>query len=290
MMRTRTTRIASAPGSTGMGSLFILLVCLAVSTATSTARAQYLSNLEARADDPLFATYAAPTDRSRFAIDQGYHFRYYDDAEAIAFTTAAAGVLGTAFHADGRVRLRPADMAEPPVVTASYNDLVRYRLRPFDDLVVEGHFQVYSSQLALHELRVTNSGSSPITLDVTPYLAHEFEGPRQSDDRRAVHFEHEEQPDSWTIRHGVPFVARRQSVFLVDEAPAAFGHAGPAGREANATETGQRGVVDAESSAVLRRLFDVLRDESLVADSAGMLAFHHRMVLDPGATKRLRIV
>ena len=38
----------------------------------------YLSNLEADAQSALFATYAAPIERSEFIVDQGYHFRYYE--------------------------------------------------------------------------------------------------------------------------------------------------------------------------------------------------------------------
>ncbi|NIW47926.1 MAG: hypothetical protein GWN14_21665, partial [candidate division Zixibacteria bacterium] len=33
----------------------------------------YLSNLSASKDDPLFTTYAAALERSEFIVDEGYH-------------------------------------------------------------------------------------------------------------------------------------------------------------------------------------------------------------------------
>lgn len=190
---------------------------------TSAVAQPYLSDLQAGADDPLFATYAAPLARSQFIVDEGYHFRYYVPDRGADFTTDSAGSLGIAFKKDGDVRYGIESMHAPPVVTASYSDLVRYQLEPFKDVQVDVHFQVYSSRLALQDIRVTNAGSESITIDLFPFLEHEVENVRLSEDERAFAFRHVEHPDGWTTSHGVPHVTDLENVYLLSDTPDAFG-------------------------------------------------------------------
>ena len=57
----------------------------------------YLSNLQATADSPLYATYAAAMERSEFALDEGYEFQYYHPEHPIQFTTDTGGDIAIGF-------------------------------------------------------------------------------------------------------------------------------------------------------------------------------------------------
>lgn len=237
----------------------------------------YLSTLHADAATPLFATYAAPTDRSQFVIDEGYHFRYYEPNAGPEFTTDTAGSMGLVFKKDGVVRYGAGEMRAPPVITASYSDLVRYYYRPFDDIRVDGHFQVYDSRLALHDVQLTNSGQTAASLDVYPFLRGvvdevQVDGPSFS-------FTHLEPPDDWTISHEVPFADSLRDVFLISVQPDGFGAYG--------------GVASPEADGAGSFFSDVGRPglRGVVPDrDVRVVAFQKTMRLSPGESARLRIV
>ncbi len=258
------------------------LACLVLSPVVSVDAQPYLSNLNADGTAPLFATYAAPMERSEFVIDEGYHFQYYDVEAGLDFTTDTAGSMRLVFGRNAAVRHKVGDMHEAPVVTASYSDLVRYRYHPFEDVRVEGHFQVYSSRLALHELRVTNTGDAHVVLDVYPILEHDVEGVGMSDDGRAFTFEHMHPPDDWIITHEVPHVEHRQNVYVLDAQP---NHAGAyTDLDAEATE-------DGDPSRSLAAALEDGRLDGVVPDrEVRAVAFQKSMRLAPGESERLRLV
>jgi hypothetical protein len=237
----------------------------------------FLSALRAGADAPLFATYAAPIERSEFVIDEGYHFTYYDAPAGADFTTDSAGAMGMVFEMDGDVRYGISEMAEPPVITASYSDLVRYRSAPFEDIRVDGHFQVYSSRLALHEIEMTNGGETAATVYVYPFLRRDMDQVRT--DGSAFTFEHAEPPDAWTTSHGVPYADRLQNVFLLNGAP---------------DGVGAYTSLDAQDADTGESLFAAIGTGGLngVVPDSGVqaIAFQRTVRLQPGETAQLRIV
>lgn len=243
-------------------SPFWAILVLAVAVAYPTAAQPYLSNLNVGAADPLFATYAAPLARSEFIVDEGYHFRYYDPDSAIGFTTDHAGSLGLAFEKDGEVRYTAGAMHQPVRVTASYSDLVRYRYEPYENIVVDAHFQVYSSRLALQDIRVTNESGRSTTLTILPFLRGRFENVELSDG--AIFFEHIEEPDRWMVSHGVPHVSHRRNVFLMN--------------------------VEADDYGAAETMDVNLPDGVTTRDSVRSLIFRKTVHLAPGASESFRLV
>lgn len=245
----------------------------------SRAEAQpYLSDLRARAADPLFATYAAPLSRSQFIVDQGYHFEYYRPEKGANFITQAAGSMGIAFRMADEVRYTVAALHSPPVVTASYGDLVRYTFEPFADIRVDVHFQVYSSNLALQDIRVTNLGDREFRMDVFPLLRHTVRDVRVSEDQRAFFFRHDDPPDQWTINHDMPHVTERENVFLLSRSPDDAGTLSTSGEEDEALEF------------LLAALEDDDLDSSPLTEGSGTMAFRIGIQLAPNASEELRVV
>ena len=182
----------------------------------------YLSNLQATAHSPLYATYAAAMERSEFTLDEGYHFLFYDSTRGAEFVTDNAGTWAVGFKKGSRFVYEVGSMAQAPVITASYADMVTYSFRPFADVLVNATFLVQSSHLAVHDLAITNTGTEKLTLDVIPFLqnqARAFSEVTPMPDRNAVTFQHEELPDSWVLDHGVPYVDKVRDLVLFSARP-----------------------------------------------------------------------
>src|ERR1039457_2224051 len=87
---------------------------------------QYLSNLNATKDDPLFTTYAAPLERSNYKTDAGYQFMWYDNEAGIEFTGKDGLNLGLSLKIGKETHFKLKEVYREPVVTTSYSDLVKY--------------------------------------------------------------------------------------------------------------------------------------------------------------------
>ncbi|MFC2085172.1 hypothetical protein ACFLS9_08950, partial [Bacteroidota bacterium] len=83
----------------------------------------YLSNLNATKNKPMFTTYAAPMNRSGYKIDQGYQLMWYDDESSVDFISSDGGDICVAFNYDGMFRYKLRQFYIEPVITASYSDL-----------------------------------------------------------------------------------------------------------------------------------------------------------------------
>ena len=202
-----------------------LLAAAQMLLCASTPGQDFLSNLSATKESPLYTTYAAPLGRSEFTLDQGYHLRYYDAGSGIDLVTDQGGSIGLILKMDHQVRYLASQMAVEPVIQASYSDLVRYRYRPFDSIQVDVFFDVYSSRVAIQEIVLQNLGSSSVRLDAYPFIRKPYgwTGATVSSDGRGLLFLHREPPDGWTRDHGVPFVEEQKDIFLLREPPTAVG-------------------------------------------------------------------
>ncbi|MFQ6617595.1 MAG: hypothetical protein ACE5QV_02805, partial [Fidelibacterota bacterium] len=185
----------------------------------------YLSNLTATKDDPIFTTYAAPLSRSEFIVDEGYQFKFFQDDNGINFETDKGGYLSMVFKLNGEVRYLLNQMHTQPVITTSYSDLVKYWYQPFEGVQVDAFFQVYSSRIAIHQIKITNNTNSEVELSIYPFLQHNkgITDVWISSDHRYFTFSHGEYPDWWTIAHGVPFEDSLANVYLFSELPDAYG-------------------------------------------------------------------
>ncbi len=188
---------------------------------------QYLSDLNAGKDDPIYTTYAAPLNRSEFIVDEGYTFKWYDLQDGIDFETNNGGSLCIGFKLNGEFRYYLNEFYTEPLITTSYSDLVKYYYYPFEGIRVEIFFDVYSSRIAIQDINITNESGSDAELTVYPFFYH------QTDEITDVSiitpeydgfiFQHKERPDSWTISHEVPYQEDLINVYLIDSEADAFG-------------------------------------------------------------------
>ncbi len=182
----------------------------------------YLSRLQANAQSPLYTTYAAALDRSEFTLDEGYHFVFYDSTRGAEFVTDNAGTWSVGFRKGSRFVYEVGSMSQPPVITASYADMVAYYFLPFPDVRVDATFLVQSSSLAVQDLAITNTGATRLTLDVIPFLQNQtraFGDVTPLRETNAVSFQHEELPDSWVLGHGVPYVDKVRDLLVFSKPP-----------------------------------------------------------------------
>lgn len=184
----------------------------------------FLSALRAGKGFPLYTTYAAAPGRSNFVLDQGYTFRYDVDSLGADFTTDTGGDIALGFRLGDDWVYRIRDMHRPPVITASYPDMVRYTLQPFADIRVDAWFVVHSSTAALLDLAVTNKRGDDVQLEVYPFMRHTgraFQQVRSGEGY--LLFEHQEYPDGWTLDHGLPYTDSIRNVWIASETAAGFG-------------------------------------------------------------------
>lgn len=203
---------------------FIIALTLVIAVAPVCAQQAepFLSHLQADAASPLFTTYAAAMERSAFLLDEGYHFLFYDTARGAEFITDNAGNLGVGFRKGTKFVFDLRSMAQQPVITTSYADMVMYTYAPFPDVRVAGTFVVHSSTSAVQELAITNTGTAKIDLDVIPLLqasARPFSDVTPLPAKNGIAFSHEELPDGWVLDHGVPYVDHVRNVLLFSMKP-----------------------------------------------------------------------
>ncbi len=184
----------------------------------------FLSSLEAGKRFPLYTTYAAAPERSNFALDEGYAFRYDIDSLGADFFTDTGGDIALGFKLGDRWVYRTQDMYRSPVITASYPDMVRYTLQPFEHIRVDAWFVVHSSAAAVLDITVTNLADTLAQLEVYSFMRN---GSRafQQVLRQGDHllFDHQEYPDSWTLDHQLPYTDSIRNVLMASQTPTAIG-------------------------------------------------------------------
>lgn len=182
--------------------------------------AQYLSNLRADKNTPLYATYAAAMQRSNFVLDEAYEFRFYTDSLGADFVTDTGGDIALGFKMNNKWVYKISDMYKAPVITSSYPDVVKYMFFPFEDIRVEAFFAVHSSTAALLDIKIHNQGKSKSAITVVPFMRNNYRAFSQvSAAGNQIRFNHEEYPDGWTVGHKLPYTDSIQNVFLISDKP-----------------------------------------------------------------------
>lgn len=182
--------------------------------------APFLSRLNAPADAPVFTTYAAAMKRSEFTLDKGYHFSFADTNGGADFTNALGGDICIAFRKDGKYVYAIKDMTRPPVVTASYPDMMMATMYPFPDVKVDLTFLVYSSHDAVLAVDISNLAKTGLKVEILPFLRNAnrtYDSVAFGSDMASITAVHEEFPDSWVLGHGVPYVNKVRDAFCVSE-------------------------------------------------------------------------
>lgn len=199
--------------------LFILLVVTNIYTQN------YLSNLCATKNDPIYTVYASPIERSNYKLDQAYSLSWFDSEKPIGFESKGGGNIFYGFKLNNTARYQLKDFYKEPVITASYSDLVKLYFYPFRDIRVEALFVVYSSQFTVHSLKIINEGKKEIEIDLYPFLQHSslLDDLKYFTKEYSFAFKHNKVRDGWMKEHSIPYAENLQGIFVLSEKPDSYG-------------------------------------------------------------------
>lgn len=156
-------------------SLYIFIIFLSLSVLENNSFAQitikdnYLI-INAKTNDPLFTTYAAAMERSRFFADKSYFMEYFTPDKPITYTSQYSGDLAVIWKVNNMVISKISDFIAPPVVVASFPDMAIIEYAPFDGIHVQEIFFVFSSGAAIIDLRITNKSNKKSDIVLYPLL------------------------------------------------------------------------------------------------------------------------
>jgi len=112
--------------------------------------------LDAKPDDPLFTTYAAAMERSRFFADKAYFMEYFSAEKPILYSSQYAGDFTVIWKVNNVVLDRTGEYFRRPRVVASFPDMAILEYEPFQGLMVQETFLVYSSGSAIIHHHIEN--------------------------------------------------------------------------------------------------------------------------------------
>ena len=153
----------------------IFLMAILLWTVTLPAQVQisdsYLK-INAGEDDPLFTTYAAAMERSRFFADKAYFMDYFTPDKPITYSSQYAGEWCTIWKVNNVVVDQIRKFIRPPVVIASFPDMAIMEYEPFNGLKVQEVFFVYSSGAAVSQLFIRNTSRNAYRLSLYSFIHH----------------------------------------------------------------------------------------------------------------------
>ena len=126
--------------------------------------------LDARANDPLYTTYAASMKRSRLYGDKAYKMDYYSDNLPVTYSSDQAGSMFCIWKVDDVVIRKTGEYLRKPVVLYSFPDMAILEYEPFRGIRVRETFFVYSSTIAMVEMEIQNIDNIPHDIAVYPIL------------------------------------------------------------------------------------------------------------------------
>ena len=126
--------------------------------------------INAKASDPLFTTYAASMDRSRFFADKAYFMDYFSPEKPITYSSQYAGELVVIWKINNMVINKKMDFAKQPVVIASFPDMAILEYEIFEGLKVQETFFVYSSGAAIINFHIQNNSQVEYNIFLYPLL------------------------------------------------------------------------------------------------------------------------
>jgi Trehalase len=147
----------------------IVILPVLLSGQTLGTMADYL-RIHAKANDPLYTTYAATMARSRLYGDKAYKMDYYSDCRPVTYTSDHAGSMFAIWKVDGVVIMNTGEFIKKPVIESSFPDMMVMEYEPFRGIHVKETFLVYSSTLAVVDMEVKNTDNIPHEITVYPVL------------------------------------------------------------------------------------------------------------------------
>ncbi len=129
--------------------------------------------LNARTNDPLYTTYAAAMERSKLYGDKAYKMDYYSGCKPVTYSSDQAGQMYGIWKIDDVVIMRTSDYLTKPFVHYSFPDMMVMEYEPFRGIRVTETFLVYSSEVAMVDMVVTNTDSVAHKVELYPILESE---------------------------------------------------------------------------------------------------------------------
>ena len=231
--------------------------------------------------DPLYTTYTAAIGRSQLYGDKGYKMNYYSHDEPLHYGSDKGGRIFTFWEFNDVVVNKIADFHRKPLVKASFSDMAMLVYQPWPGVTVKETFFVYSSELAIADLEISNEGNRSLKIDLYPCL----EGPdslkvlsynNSLSGYIASHYETKERLIS-DLYSKAPYPENLIDYFLLSEEPFSYGH----------YKTGVRGLYD----TVKTDFYSDNRSDSLNMSSSGeaeIILLHTQFMLEPGEIKNIR--
>ena len=193
-----------------------LLVLTLVLAVRAGAQDLPLSHLNVSGDDPLYSTYAAQISRSEYFVDEGYHLNYYSPDRGVSYTTDYSGDFALGWRLNKLTAIASRDFYRKPVVHRSYTDLAEVEYWPFTTIEVRETLVVYSSRLALVDVRITNHAREPQALQI--YASYQNSEPvtdAEIHDNQYVLFRHVQDPKTYFETPQPKYDANRRDLFLL---------------------------------------------------------------------------
>lgn len=128
-------------------------------------------HISARANDPLYTTYAAAIPRSQLYGDKAYKLDYFSDCRPVTYSSDHAGEMFCIWKVDEVVIPRIGEYLVKPVVHFSFPDMAIMEYEPFRGIHVKETFFVYSSSIAIVDMEIKNTSKIPHEVAVYPILA-----------------------------------------------------------------------------------------------------------------------
>jgi hypothetical protein len=195
-----------------------LLALALVLAASAAAQDLPLSQLNAKSDDPLYTTYAAPMHRSEYFVDEGYHLNYYSPERGVSYTTDYSGDFAMGWRLGKLTAIASRDYYRKPVIHRSYTDIAEVEYWPFTTIEVRETLAVYSSRLAFVEVRITNHASEPQPLQMYAYYQH-VEPVMEAEVKESQYalFRHVQDPKTYFETPQPQYDPNRRDLFMLSE-------------------------------------------------------------------------
>ncbi len=135
--------------------------------------------INANVDDPLFTTYAASMERSRFFADKAYFMDYFTPDKPICYNSQFAGEFAVIWKVNNIIVSKTRDFIKKPEVIVSFPDMAILEYEPFKGLQVQEIFMVYSSGAAIIDMAIKNTGKVEYDFNLYPLVYKSGQGALQ---------------------------------------------------------------------------------------------------------------
>ncbi|MBI3406174.1 MAG: hypothetical protein HY046_12045 [Acidobacteria bacterium] len=192
--------------------------------ASSTFAQSPVGKLNATATDSLYTTYTAPIARSEYWVDEGYHLNFYTPAKGVTYETDTAGEFALAWRLGKITVVETKDFFRAPIIHRSYSDIVETEYWPFPTVEVHETFVVYSSHLALLDVRVISHSTRPQQVTAFAYYQNpEFVTDVAFREFEHVLFTHTQDARKWSESAHTQYESAHRDVFLLGALADAWG-------------------------------------------------------------------